>query len=177
MNTIMDSGGYSDPYSAKYAIQGAGTLFLVGQGLNGPGAGEAEISLQDMVSIYKAPTKGTTQQLLKNGFQPQNFPGDGAGPEYAYPNGRAYFGVGEAGKGVALDYASRGGYDSNIIKIDIPAPEFDHYFGKYVGSHNAVPNIEVAIPNTMFDILNQYRMTAMSGGEEMSGEGGGGGGE
>lgn len=34
--------------------------------------------------------------------------------------------------------------------------DFDQYFSQYIGSHNGVPGVEVGIPNTAFDILNQY---------------------
>ncbi|WP_397428956.1 hypothetical protein [Pseudofrankia sp. BMG5.37] len=104
------------------------------------------------VSIYKAPAKGATGKLLKDGFDPADFPGSGNG----YPDGRAYFGPHDEGREIALDYASRGQYDSAVIHIRIPKADFDRYFSQHVGSHNGVPGTEVAIPNTLFNILNQY---------------------
>ncbi|UWZ34801.1 hypothetical protein Drose_26920 [Dactylosporangium roseum] len=107
----------------------------------------------DPVSIYKAPGKGMTQKLLDDGFTPDDFPGSGNG----YPDGRAYFGLGDEGKAIAQDYASRGGYDGTVIHIRIPRADFDQHFAPHVGSHNGVPRTEVAVPNTMFGILNRFR--------------------
>ncbi|RMI45213.1 hypothetical protein EBN88_03490 [Streptomyces triticirhizae] len=104
------------------------------------------------VSIYKAPSRGTTQRLLEDGFDPADFPGSGNG----YPDGRAYFGLQDEGREIALDYASRGGYDSAVVRVRIPEADFDRYFSSYVGSHNGVPGVEVAIPNTQFEVLNRY---------------------
>ncbi|WP_053170603.1 polymorphic toxin-type HINT domain-containing protein [Streptomyces sp. SBT349] len=104
------------------------------------------------VSIYKAPSRGTTQRLLEDGFDPADFPGAGNG----YPDGRAYFGLQDEGREIALDYASRGGYDSAVIRVRIPEADFGRYFSSYVGSHNGVPGVEVAIPNAQFEILNRY---------------------
>jgi hypothetical protein len=38
----------------------------------------------------------------------------------------------DEGRQIALDYASRGGYDSNVIEVQIPRADFDKYFAKYV---------------------------------------------
>ena len=93
-----------------------------------------------------------TDTLLKDGFKASDFPGSGNG----YPDGRAYFGLADDGKTIALDYASRGGYDGGVVEIRIPKADFDQHFSQYVGAHNGVPGTEVAIPNTAFDTLNQY---------------------
>ncbi|MFJ6352732.1 SpvB/TcaC N-terminal domain-containing protein [Streptomyces sp. NPDC092046] len=106
----------------------------------------------DTVTLYKAPGKGMTQRLLQFGFQPQDFPGEGN----EYPDGRAYFGLGEAGRMIALDYASRGGYDGTVIEVRIPRKDFEMYFRDNVGRHNGVPDSEVGIPKEKFDILNRY---------------------
>ncbi|MDT7783050.1 MAG: hypothetical protein QOF58_1469, partial [Pseudonocardiales bacterium] len=102
--------------------------------------------------LYKAPGKGMTDRLLNEGFDIADFPGSGNG----FPDGRAYFGLNDTGREVALDYASRGGYDSAVLQVRIPLADFEKHFRQYVGSHNGVPNAEVAIPNTMFDLLNKY---------------------
>lgn len=104
------------------------------------------------VSIYKAPGTGMTDRLLNDGFHESDFPGSGNG----YPDGRAYFGLAHEGKTIALDYAGRGGYDGGVVEIRIPKADFDEHFSRHVGSHNGVPGVEVAIPNTAFDKLNQY---------------------
>jgi hypothetical protein len=111
----------------------------------------------DAVKLYKAPAKGLTQKLLKNGFHEEDFPGDPRREDY--PDGRAYFGLHELGKDIALDYAGRGGYDSNLIEVTIPLGDFERYFGKDVRSYDGVPNAQVGIPNTSFDILNRYPRT------------------
>jgi hypothetical protein len=106
----------------------------------------------ECVSIYKAATSGMTDDIMENGFNPVHFPGSGNG----YPDGRAYFGLHDIGKEIALDYASRGGYDNAVIHIRIPKAEFEQNFGRFVGKHNGVPNSEVSIPKEMFDQLNSY---------------------
>jgi len=105
------------------------------------------------VDIYKAPAKGMTQKILQDGFTEEDFPGSGTG----FPDGRAYFGLGERGNTIALDYASRGGYDGTVIRIRIPQADFDAPFSSYVYSYDGIPNAEVAIPNTSFWQLNQYK--------------------
>jgi RHS repeat-associated protein len=102
--------------------------------------------------LYKAPGKGMADKLLNDGFDPADFPGSGNG----FPDGRAYFGLNDTGREIALDYASRGGYDNAVIQVRIPKADFDEHFRQYIGSHNGVPGSEVAIPNTVFDRLNQY---------------------
>ena len=110
-------------------------------------------------TIYKAPAKGTTETLLNNGFSESDFPGSGN----SYPDGKAYFGLEDEGRLIALDYASRGGYDDKVLQIQIPKADFDQFFRGYIGSHNGVPGVEVAIPNTAFDILNRYPRSLVDG--------------
>jgi len=103
---------------------------------------------------YKAPPRGATDRLLRNGFDPVEFPGDPT--SNTYPDGKAYFGLEDRGLTIALDYASRGAYDSQVIKVEIPRAEFELYFGRYVQAYDGVPRAEVAIPNTEFGALNRY---------------------
>jgi Pretoxin HINT domain len=70
----------------------------------------------ECVTIYKAPARGMTDSLMNHGFDPADFPGSGNG----FPDGKAYFGLHDVGKEIALDYASRGGYDNAVISIRIP---------------------------------------------------------
>jgi len=112
---------------------------------------------EDAVKLYKAPGNGMTQKLLKDGFHQEDFPGDPR--SNGYQDGRAYFGLHDRGKEIALDYASRGGYDSNVIEVIIPRDDFQRYFGNDVRGYDGVPNAQVAIPNTSFDILNRYSRT------------------
>lgn len=108
----------------------------------------------DTVKLYKAPAKGLTQKLLDKGFSKEDFPGDPRREDY--PDGRAYFGLHDRGKDIALDYAGRGNWDSSVIEVTIPRDDFERYFGKDVRNYDGVPNAQVGIPNTSFDILNRY---------------------
>jgi hypothetical protein len=105
--------------------------------------------------MYKAPARGTADELYERGFSEADFPGSGNG----FPDGRAYFGVGRTGHDIALDYASRGEWDNAVLRVRVPRPEFTRLFKQFVGNHNGVPNSEVRIPNTMFDSLNQFTRT------------------
>ncbi|MEV6867420.1 DNRLRE domain-containing protein [Streptosporangium subroseum] len=115
--------------------------------------------VDDFVDIFKAPGKGTADKLLKDGFDPNDFPGPFSGS--SYPDGKAYFGLSDKGKEIALDYASRGNWDSTVIRIRIPKAAFEELFSKHVGSHNGVPNSEVGIPSTLFGALNKFPRTAL----------------
>jgi Pretoxin HINT domain len=112
----------------------------------------------DDVNLYKAPGAGMTNKLLKDGFTSEDFPGSGNG----YPDGRAYFGLNEDGKTISLDYAGRGGYDGSVLQVTVPRADFEQNFAQYVGAHNGVPDTEVAIPNTVFNVLNQYPRSILS---------------
>jgi hypothetical protein len=105
------------------------------------------------VSIYKAPATGLTDSIMKDGFNPADFPGT---PGDMYADGSAYFGLGDKGKDIALDYASRGSWDSNVIEVRIPKADFEKYFSQYVARYDGVPDAQVIIPNTAFERLNQY---------------------
>ncbi|KOV57820.1 ligand-binding protein [Streptomyces sp. NRRL WC-3618] len=111
----------------------------------------------DNVHIYKAPSKGTTKKLQNEGFKPEDFPGR----EFEFPDGHAYFGLGDEGLNIAQDYARRGGYDGTVVEIKIPKADFEQHFREHVSSHNGVPNAEVAIPKELFGILNSFPMRVM----------------
>jgi hypothetical protein len=111
----------------------------------------------DTVKLYKAPAKGLTQKLLDKGFSKEDFPGDPRREDY--PDGRAYFGLHDRGKEIALDYAGRGNWDSSVIEVTIPQDDFERYFRKGVSNYDDVPKAQVGIPNTLFDILNRYPRT------------------
>lgn len=64
------------------------------------------------VTIYKAPQKGMTEKLEGQGFLPEDF----SRRRNPYPDGKAYFGIGERGKAIAQDYASRGRYDGTVLR-------------------------------------------------------------
>jgi hypothetical protein len=100
-----------------------------------------------------------TDRLMKDGFHPDDFPGSGNG----YPDGNAYFVMREDGKQIALDYASRGGYDPNVIEVRIPRADFDEHFAGYRTSYDGRANARIAIPNTAFDMLNRYPRSLVGG--------------
>ncbi|WP_211588588.1 polymorphic toxin-type HINT domain-containing protein [Allorhizocola rhizosphaerae] len=122
-------------------------------------AGETPVLVHNCgdVDIYKAPGKGMTDKLKTDGFTPEDFPGSGS----SYPDGRAYFGIGEKGKAIAEDYATRGGYDGTVIKMTIPKNVWDEHFAKHVGAHNGVPRTEIGIPNSLFGILNRFERVVL----------------
>jgi RHS repeat-associated protein len=105
------------------------------------------------VKIYKAPQKGMTERLENQGFLPEDFPGS----DNIYPDGRAYFGVGEIGKAIAQDYASRGGYDGTVLEVTIPRSVWEEHFAKHLAPYDGIPKAEVRIPNTSFHVLNQFK--------------------
>jgi hypothetical protein len=108
----------------------------------------------DTVNIYKAPSTGATDKLMNEGFRKEDFPGDPK--QWGYPDGRAYFGMQDRGRQIALDYATRGGYDRSVVQICIPKADFERHFRAHVLDYDGVPDAQIAIPNTMFDILNRY---------------------
>lgn len=111
----------------------------------------------DYVDLYKAPARGTANQLYERGFREADFPGS----KGSIPDGNAYFGVGRTGLDIALDYTSRGGWDKAVLRVRVPRSDFMRLWGskEFVGSHNGVPNSEVSIPKTMFDSLNGFART------------------
>ncbi|MBO1415405.1 RHS repeat-associated core domain-containing protein [Streptomyces sp. FH025] len=155
VSSIVSEPGVDDRFNLTVDVQHtyyviAGTTPILAHNSGGPNCD---------ITIYKAPSKGMTDRLLSDGFSERDFPGSGNG----YPDGRAYFGLEDDGKTIALDYASRGGYDGGVVQIRIPKADFEQHFRQYVGSHNGVPNVEVAIPNTAFGILNQYPRSMVGG--------------
>jgi hypothetical protein len=148
-------GGVPVPYSISFG--GDFFVYATAQVNVEELADKVNQDADNAVTLYKAPGKGMTQKLLDQGFQPEDFPGDPR--SNGYPDGRAYFGLHDRGKDIALDYAGRGGYDSKVIEVIIPLDEFQRYFGNDVSAYDGVPAAQVAIPNTSFDILNRYPRT------------------
>ncbi|WP_215455625.1 hypothetical protein [Streptomyces sp. ATCC 21386] len=111
----------------------------------------------DNVYIYAAPGKGMVKKLEDQGFQPEDFPGR----EFEFPDGHAYFGLGDEGLEIAQDYAGWVGYDGAVVEITIPKADFEQYFRKHVYSRNGVEDAEVAIPKELFGVLNSYPLRVM----------------
>ncbi|GGS63856.1 hypothetical protein GCM10010259_60740 [Streptomyces daghestanicus] len=145
--TAIAGGGYT-------AVAGANNI---GKGIN-KALNEARVDssatggAESDVSLYKAPGKGMTEKIMKDGFDPEDFPGTPGD----YPDGSAYFGVEEKGKEIALDYASRGYWDSNVVQIRIPKADFDKHFAEDVAKYDGIPGAQAIIPKTKFEQLNKY---------------------
>ncbi|MFJ9785420.1 LamG-like jellyroll fold domain-containing protein [Amycolatopsis sp. NPDC101161] len=110
------------------------------------------------VDIFKAPRKGKTQKWLDEGLDPADFPGS---PGRSYPDGSAYFGLGEEGRKIALDYSRRGGYDPEVLKIRIPRDKFDELFEEFVAKYDGKPRQQVIIPKELFGVLNEFKRSLL----------------
>ncbi|MYS55858.1 hypothetical protein GTW46_38395, partial [Streptomyces sp. SID6013] len=127
----------------------------------GPGAAHAgdpafnggASQASETISFFKAPNRGLGQHQHVNGYREQDFPGD---PDKlnAYPDGRAYFGVGDEGRDIAEQYAKA--YGEGIIEIQIPLDDYLMYFKHNVFKYEGGPAQEAAIPNYDLDLLNDY---------------------
>ncbi|MEV0766115.1 PA14 domain-containing protein [Nocardia sp. NPDC050435] len=119
----------------------------------GPDATQNKKEESEIVTIYKAPYEGQTARIMLEGFRASDYPGSGN----SYPDGKAYFGVGNNGLVVALQYAGRGGYDGQIIAVHIPKSDYDRYFKQYESYEDGDPSKpQLAIPNSEIERLNQY---------------------
>ncbi|MFD5454691.1 DUF6531 domain-containing protein [Streptomyces olivaceus] len=107
----------------------------------------------ETISFFKAPNRGLGQHQHVNGYREQDFPGD---PDKmnAYPDGRAYFGVGDEGRDIAEQYAKA--YGEGIIEVRIPMDDYLMYFKHNVFKYEGGPAREAAIPNYDLDLLNDY---------------------
>jgi RHS repeat-associated protein len=145
-------------------------IFLLGAAATATGEKMIETTAEEVVSLYKAPRKGATQKLLQEGFKPEDFPGpDPSG----YPDGQAYFGLGAPGRSaVYAKYAPYGPYDGTVVRVDIPVSDFQGFIaqGARVSNLDGERNIQVEIPNTLFDQLNNYPLVLDGGGEAAGGE-------
>lgn len=69
----------------------------------------------------------------------------------------------EEGRYIALDYASRGGYGSNVIRVRIPRADFEKHFKDYVLPYDGRPGVQIAIPKEAFGQLNKHPRSLAGG--------------
>jgi hypothetical protein len=103
------------------------------------------------VTIYKAPQKGKGQKLLKEGFQPIDFPYN---PPYL--DGSCYF-AGSNDRSIAEEFNQS--YQEGILEVLIDLASYDRYFKSLEFRYDERDNydrIEVVVPQTFFLILNQF---------------------
>ena len=103
------------------------------------------------VTIYKAPQKGKGQKLLKEGFQPIDFPYN---PPYV--DGSCYF-AGPSDRSIAEEFNQS--YQEGILEIFIDQESYNKYFKPLEYRYDEKDNcerFEVVIPRNLFPILNQF---------------------
>jgi hypothetical protein len=103
------------------------------------------------VTIYKAPQKRKGQKLLKEGFQPVDFPYN---PPYI--DGSCYF-AGPNDRSIAEEFNQS--YKEGVLEVLIDQASYDKYFKPLEYRYDEKDNcerIEVVVPQTLFPILNQF---------------------
>lgn len=104
-----------------------------------------------IITIYKAPQKGKGQKLLKEGFQPVDFPYN---PPYI--NGSCYF-AGPNDRSIAEEFNQS--YKAGVLEILIDQATYDQYFKPLeyrYDERDGRDRIEVVVPQSLFLILNQF---------------------
>ena len=103
------------------------------------------------VTIYKAPQKGKGQKLLKEGFQPVDFPYN---PPYV--DGSCYF-AGPKDRSIAEEFSQS--YKEGVLEVAINQASYDQYFKQLEYRYDEKDNyqrIEVIVPQSLFPLLNQF---------------------
>ncbi|NJN85314.1 MAG: hypothetical protein HC881_02005 [Leptolyngbyaceae cyanobacterium SL_7_1] len=103
------------------------------------------------VIIYKAPQKGKGQKLLKEGFQPVDFPYN---PPYL--DGSCYF-AGPNDRSIAEEFNQS--YKEGILEVSIDQVSYEQDFKSLEYRYDEKSDcerIEVVIPQSLFPILNQF---------------------
>lgn len=103
------------------------------------------------VTIYKAPQKGKGQKLLKEGFQPVDFPYN-----LPYMDGSCYF-AGPNDRSIAEEFNQS--YKEGILEVVIDRAVYNQYFKPLEYRYDEkddLERIEVVIPQSLFPILNQF---------------------
>ena len=104
-----------------------------------------------IITIYKAPQKSKGQKLLKDGFQPVDFPYN---PPYL--DGNCYF-AGPNDRSIAEEYNQS--YKEGILEVYIERLAYEEYFKTFEYRYDekeASNRIELVIPHSLFPILNQF---------------------
>ncbi|NEU76763.1 hypothetical protein PI95_030705 [Hassallia byssoidea VB512170] len=100
------------------------------------------------ITIYKALQKGKGQRLLKDGFQPADFP-------YSPPNadGKCYF-VAPNSRSLAEEYNKY--YKDGVLEVTIDRKIYDEYFKPLEKPYQGKLQLELPIPQSLFPVLNQF---------------------
>jgi len=100
------------------------------------------------VTIYKAPQRGLAQKILRDGFQPADFPNNPP-----YENGKCYFAAPDS-RSLAEEYNNH--YQQGILEVIIDKQTYDTTFRPLEKFYQGGPSIELAVPQNLFPILNQF---------------------
>jgi len=104
-----------------------------------------------IIKIYKAPQKGKGQKLLKEGFQPADFPYN---PPYL--DGMCYF-AGPNDRSIAEEFNQS--YKEGILEVSIDRESYEQVFRTLeyrYDERDSYERIEVIVPQSLFPILNQF---------------------
>jgi hypothetical protein len=99
------------------------------------------------VTIYKAPQKGKAKELLKKGFQSDDFP-------YNPPHGdgKCYFAANDS-RSLAQEYNKY--YKDGILEVTIDLEAYNKHFKPLEQPYQGGELIELPIPHSLFPVLNQ----------------------
>jgi hypothetical protein len=104
-----------------------------------------------IIRIYKAPQKGKGQKLLKEGFQPVDFP--------YYPpyfDGNCYF-AGSDDRSIAEEFNQS--YKEGILEVLIDQVSYERDFKALeyrYDEKDTDERIEIVVPQSLFPILNRF---------------------
>jgi len=107
-------------------------------------------SINQSVTLYKAPQKGKGQKLLEEGFQPIDFPYN---PPYL--DGNCYF-AGPNDRSIAEEFNQS--YNEGILEVLIDHVTYDRDFKSLEYRYDEKDDyerIEVVVPQSLFPTLNQ----------------------
>jgi hypothetical protein len=110
-----------------------------------------QIQSAQIVTIYKAPQKGKGQKLLKEGFQPVDFPYN---PPYV--DGCCYF-ASPNDRSIAEEFNQS--YKEGVLEVIIDQASYNQHFKAFEYRYDEKDNcerMEVVIPQSLFPILNQF---------------------
>lgn len=116
-----------------------------------------QLSSGQPCKLYKAPQKGKGQKLLKEGFQPADFPYN---PPYF--DGNCYF-AGPNDRSIAEEFNQS--YQEGIIEIAIDQENYHQDFKPLEHRYDekdGVDRIEVVVPQSLFSKLNRFPRTLKS---------------
>jgi hypothetical protein len=103
------------------------------------------------VTLYKAPQKGKGQKLLKEGFQPDDFP-----YHPPYTDGNCYF-AGPNDRSIAEEFNRS--YNEGVLEILIDQASYSQYFKPFeyrYDEKDGRERIEVVVLQHLLPLLNQF---------------------